>query len=157
MRFSRSLAVVLFIFAVSISSLAQQPTLNRNQRQVVDQVKAIFVAAKADDFAKFNSLVLPGFYMYDGGKRFDGDAIMKLISDLRRKGFRYDWNVTDTDVHIEGKTAWVAYVNRGSVTDPKGKVMEMHWLESAFLEKHDGVWKIAFFHSTRVPEAQTGN
>ncbi|HWA94646.1 MAG TPA: nuclear transport factor 2 family protein [Terracidiphilus sp.] len=156
MRYPRLLAFVLLTFAVSVSSLAQQPTLSRNQQQIVDKVKAIFVAAQTDDFAKFNSLVLPGFYMYDGGKRFDGDAILKLISDLHRKGFRYDWNVTDTDVHIEGKTAWVAYVNRGSVTDPQGKVMEMRWLESAFLEKHDGVWKIAFFHSTRAPETQAG-
>ncbi|MDE3201903.1 MAG: nuclear transport factor 2 family protein [Acidobacteriota bacterium] len=136
--------------------MAQHSNLNKNQEQVVDKVKGMLVAAKTDDQAKFDSLILPGFYMYDGGKRFDGDAMMKLIKTLHGKGFRYDWNVTNPDVHIEGKTAWVAYVNRGSVTDPQGKVTMMSWLESGFLEKRDGVWKIAFLHSTRVPQTEVG-
>ncbi|MEI9985705.1 MAG: hypothetical protein WDN69_22500 [Aliidongia sp.] len=61
----------------------------------------------------------PGYPMYDGGMRFDGD------------------------------TAWVAYVNRGSVTDSHG-TRPQSWLESAFLRKRGGAWKIAFLHSTHA-------
>ncbi len=44
----------------------------------------------------------------------------------------------------------VAYTNKGSITDASGTINQK-WLESAFLEKQAGTWKIVFMHSTRVP------
>ena len=55
-----------------------------------------------------------------------------------------------------GDTAWIAYVNQGSITDASGTVSQK-WLESAFLQKKAGIWRIAFLHSTRVPEALRQN
>jgi hypothetical protein len=59
-------------------------------------------------------------------------------------------NVTEPDVHISGNTAWIAYGNQGSISDASG-TMNQKWLESVFLEKREGVWKIVFMPSTRVP------
>lgn len=154
MRFFLRIPVAVLALSLAVPTIAQQKSLTKDQQQVLDTVNSIFVAAKADDLAKFNSIVMPGYYMFDGGMRFDGDAIMKPIRDEHAKGTRYDWNVTDPDVHVTGNTAWIAYENRGSITDPQGKITQMTWLESAILEKHDGVWKIAFFHSTRVAGPQ---
>ena len=47
-------------------------------------------------------------------------------------------------------SAWIAYINKGSVTDATGTTNQK-WLESAFLEKQAGVCKIVFMHSTRTP------
>jgi len=77
---------------------------------------------------------------------------MALIKAQHAAGKRYEWKVTEPDVHISGKTAWIAYVNRGSIRDASGTVNQT-WLESAFLEKQAGTWKIVFMHSTRVPVA----
>ncbi len=153
MRFFSIISFAIFTIAFAVPLDAQQKRLTADEQRVVDTVKAIFVAAKSDDFAKFHAIVVPGYYMFDGGERFGGDAIMKLIKEDHAKGIKYDWNVTNPDVHIDGYTAWIAYLNRGSITDAHGKVTRMNWLESAFLEKQDGVWKIAFFHSTRVQAA----
>jgi ketosteroid isomerase-like protein len=142
------LALMLFV-AVGRSG-GQQRTLNADQMQVVDTVKEIFSAAALDDLAKFHAVVAPGFYLYDAGARFDGDAIMTLIKAEHAKGRRYEWNVTEPDVHVVGDTAWIAYVNKGAVTDESGTKAQS-WLESAFLERRGGVWKIVFMHSTRVP------
>ena len=109
-------------------SMAQQKTLSPEQAKVVEAVKEIFVAAKADDMAKFDELLLPGFYMFDVGKRFDGDAIMRLVRDYHAKGIKFEWNVTGPDVHIAGNSAWIAYVNRGRIIDPQGKATEQSWL-----------------------------
>ena len=57
---------------------------------------------------------------------------------------------TEPEVHINGNTAWIAYVNKGSISDASG-IVNQNWLESAFLEKQAGTWKIVFMHSTRVP------
>jgi hypothetical protein len=144
------LALVLFV-AVRSSS-GQLGVLSADQGQVVDTVKGIFAAATVDDLAKFHVVVARGFYLSDAGVRFDGDAIMTLMKAQHAKGRRYEWNVTEPDVHVMGDTAWIAYVNKGSVTDESGTKAQ-RWLESAFLERRRGVWKIAFMHSTRVPAA----
>jgi hypothetical protein len=46
--------------------------------------------------------------------------------------------------------AWIAYVNKGSITDASG-TSQQNWLESGFLRKRDGTWEMVFLHSTRVP------
>jgi ketosteroid isomerase-like protein len=122
--------------------------------QILDAVSTIFRAALTDDVAKFDSVVTPDFYIFDGGTRFNGDALMSLIKAQHAAGNRYQWNVTEPDVHISGNTAWVAYINKGSITDSFGTTKQ-NWLESAFLEKRAGDWKIVFMHSTRVPSSST--
>jgi ketosteroid isomerase-like protein len=139
----------MLFFAVRSSS-GQQSALSADQTQVVDAVKGVFAAATVDDLAKFHAVVAPGFYIYDAGARFDGDAIMTLIKAQHAKGRQYEWNVTEPDVHVIGDTAWIAYVNKGSMTDESG-TKALSWLESAFLERHGGIWKVVFMHSTRVP------
>jgi ketosteroid isomerase-like protein len=119
-------------------------------------VSTIFTAARTDDVAKFNSVIAPDFYIFDGGARFNGEAIMALIKAQHAAGKRYEWNVTEPDVHISGDTAWIAYVNKGSITDASGTINQK-WLESAFLQKQAGVWKIVFMHSTRVPVVSQEN
>ena len=96
------------------------PKLTAEQTQIVDTVSTIFTAARTDDVAKFDSVIAPDFYIFDAGARFNGDSIMAFIKAQHLAGKRYEWNVTEPDVHINGKTAWVAYVNKGSVGDAAG-------------------------------------
>lgn len=120
---------------------------------VVQTVRSMFRAATNDDFKAFDALVEPGFYMYDNGQRFDGDAIMKLIAGAHAKGMKLVWNVTQPDVHVNCDEAWIAYVNDGSMQQgPSDPVVPVKWLESAVLRRDGGAWKVVFFHSTR--EAQ---
>jgi ketosteroid isomerase-like protein len=146
-----AVVVLALVCAVDVSiAEAQQKRLTADQRQIVDTVSTIFTAASTDDVAKFDSVIASDFYIFDGGARFNGDAIMAFIKAQHAAGKRYEWNVTEPDVHISGNTAWIAYVNQGSITDASG-TMNQKWLESAFLQKQAGIWKIVFMHSTRVP------
>jgi hypothetical protein len=145
------------IFSPNVTTArAQQKSITSDQKQVVDAVSTIFTAARADDVAKFDSVIAPGFYIFDGGARFNGDTIMAFIKAQHAAGKRYEWNVTEPEVHIHGNTAWIAYVNKGNISDASGTVNQ-NWLESAFLEKQAGIWKIVFMHSTRVPIATQEN
>ena len=144
------------IFSPNVTTArAQQKSITSDQKQVVDAVSTIFTAARADDVAKFDSVIAPGFYIFDGGARFNGDTIMAFIKAQHAAGKRYEGNVTEPEVHIHGNTAWIAYVNKGSISDASGTVNQ-NWLESAFLEKQAGTWKIVFMHSTRVPPPTQG-
>jgi ketosteroid isomerase-like protein len=139
------------IFSPNVSTArAPQMSLTSDQKQVVDTVSTIFSAVGAEDMAKFNSVIAPDFYIFANGMRFNGDALMAAIKALHAAGKRTDEHVTEPNIHITGNTAWIAYVNKGSITDASGTVKQ-NWLESAFLEKQAGTWKILFMHSTRFP------
>ncbi len=122
-------------------------------KQVADTIRAMYAAAQKDNLDGFHAVVAPGFYAFDDGQRFDGDALMRMVIDLHGKGAKAVWTVTQPDVHISGNSAWIAYTNVGSLQmSPTAPVVPVQWLESAVLEKQSGRWKIVFFHSTRVPE-----
>jgi ketosteroid isomerase-like protein len=144
MKRTRLVLAVMTLFAGNMNAGTEE------QQQIVNTVSTIFAAALTDDVAKFDSVIAPGFYIFDVGARFNGDSVMASIKALHAAGKRYEWNVTEPDVHISGDTAWIAYVNKGSITDASGTAKQ-NWLESAFLEKRAGNWKIVFMHSTRVP------
>jgi len=145
------LALMSFVHVSTAS--ARQKALTNEGTRIVDAVNTLFTAVRTDDAAKLNSIVAPDFYMFEGGRRFNGEAIMAQIKALQVAGKRFEWSVTEPDIHISGNTAWIAYVNDGSIADASGRVPQQ-WLESAFLEKQAGIWKILFVHSTRVPTPQ---
>jgi hypothetical protein len=124
-----------------------------DEAAVTNTLRTMFAAATVGDMPKLRGLFAPGAYLFDGGTRYDSvDALMKSIHTYQAKGIKLVWNVTQPDVHVHCQQAWIAYVNSGSITFPGAKnATPTIWLESADLEKHDGVWKIAFFQSTRVP------
>jgi len=79
-----------------------------------------------------------------------GDELMGFVMDGHAAGKVYVWKVTQPQVHVDGETAWITCVNLGSLQDETGK-KGLSWLESAVLRRSSGVWRIHFFHSTRVP------
>jgi hypothetical protein len=140
----------LLFFAKGYSGLAQQPS-SAEREKIVSVMTTFFASAHDDDLAKFHSIIAPGFYIFDSGARFDGDAVMDLIKGLHAMGKHYEWSVTEPDVHImNGSVAWIAYVNKGTISSGS-TTTNQQWLESAFLEKIEGEWKIMFIQSTRVP------
>src|SRR3977135_1589792 len=140
LRIALTIVVFELILPAHVSTArAQQQPLTSDQRQIVDTMSAIFAAARTDDVAKFDSVIASDFYIFDGGTRFNGDAIMAFIKAQHAAGRRYEWNVTEPDVHISGDTAWIAYVNKGSITDASGTAKQ-NWLESAFFERRAGNW-----------------
>ena len=123
--------------------------ISTDDAAVIDAMKTMYVAALTDDLAKFYTVASPDFYAFDGGKRFTGNELMALIKKAHADGEVYVWTVNEPEVYVDGNTAWITFVNRGSVTDSAGKT-DVTWLESAILRKHENRWLIHFFHSSRA-------
>jgi ketosteroid isomerase-like protein len=161
MRLNKIVRLISPLFAIllSISHACAQscPDVPSEHEPIVASIRTLFAAAEKDDYALFRKTLTPDFYAYDGGRRFDGVALLDFLkTEFQDKGYVYRWSVTDTSVHMACDTAWVTYVNVGSVTDPSGKLLPMEWLESVILEKHDGRWLVRFVHSTRASESAAG-
>jgi len=137
-------------FALISTAKAQKDSPVSGQEQIVRAVNTVFAAIRTEDSQELNSVVTPDFYIFDGGVRLTADSLMTHMKALFAAGKRYEWSVTEPDVHVTGNTAWIAYINKGSIGDAAGSASQ-EWLESAFLEKQAAIWKIAFIHSTRVP------
>ena len=153
MSFQMMVRFILVALAslLPVWATAQLKTSADGQSEVVQPVRTLFSALETGNDVQFASVITSDFYIFDGGKRFSGQEILALMKALRAAGKSYKWNPSEADVHQIGNIAWVAYVNKGSITDSSG-TKDQEWLESAFLERQGAVWKIAFMHSTRVPE-----
>ena len=148
--------LILFPFLACLSAGAQQVPMcaqtTADQSAIVDTLRSMFAAAKADDLPAFHAVTTQDFYAYDNGKRFEADELMNLIRDFHAKGYVFVWSVTDPQVHTGCNVAWVTYVNRGSIKPPQGAATETSWLESAVMAHEQSGWKVRFLHSTRVPQ-----
>jgi quercetin dioxygenase-like cupin family protein len=136
------------IVLTEVKSMTSDPSVDHDA--IVDAMRTMYLALGKDDVALFRSVTAADFFTYDGGKRFNGDELTAFIKSRHDAGVVYVWEVTEPDVRVDGRTAWITYVNRGSVTDDAGK-KDVVWLESAVLRKDAAAWQIQFFHSTRMP------
>ena len=142
--------VLLLTLTVEAVAADSPEPATAEKTQVSETIRSMFAALAAEDFAKLRAVVAPDFYAFEAGGRITGDALIDLIKKAHAAGKVYVWTVNEPEVHIDGKTAWVTYVNRGSIKDAAG-TKDVSWLESAVLRKEKGNWRIQFFHSTRVP------
>ena len=147
---ARICATLLLLSAAFAGSLAHASSLVDDQDKAVETVRQMFVALANDDADLFRSVTSADFYSFEVGKRFEGDELLQVVRKAHAAGRVYVWTVMDPEVRVDGDTALVTYVNRGSVKDATG-VKELSWLESAVLRRDKDVWRIHFFHSTRVP------
>jgi hypothetical protein len=146
-------AVVLLAgAALAADSTVCPAAASDEEAQVVQALQTMYAAATTDDLAGFHSVAASDFYAYDGGKRFNGDAIMTMVKGLHAAGNVYVWKVTDPEVHITCGLAWVTYVNQGSLQNASGQT-NLTWLESAILQKEKAQWRVRFMQSTRVPQS----
>jgi hypothetical protein len=140
-------AVILLGGCIAVHASSPATTTNSDKTKVVEAVATLFVAFRTDDLDKFHSVASPTFYAFDHGKRFDGDALMLLIRKAHAADNVFEWHVTEPEVQIFGDTAWITYVNKGSI-QAASKKTDLTWLESAVLRKEHGAWHVLFLHST---------
>ena len=128
------------------------PAPDKAITEVGQTMRDMYAALTKDDLGAWRAAITKDFFSFDGGKRFDGDALFDLIKTNHAKGTVYVWTVNDPKVDVACDMALVTYANTGSVTFSATATRSVSWLESATL-RHDGQrWRISFFHSTRVPD-----
>jgi hypothetical protein len=148
---------VLMCAAAGHAVVAQQTktcsATDADKPAVAETLRTMYAVAMKNDVAGFDALLAPGFYMYDNGHRYEGDEIMtRVMPSYTQKGFKFAWSVQEPVVEVDCNTAWITYVNKGSITQPDGTKADQSWLESAVLEKRNGRWLLRFFHSTRAEQ-----
>ena len=86
------LAVALNVALVSSAASASCIATPADKSQVVEAMRTMYAAAASDDLAKFHTVAASDFYAFDGGKRYDGDALMELAKQFHAAGDVIVWN-----------------------------------------------------------------
>ena len=120
---------------------------------------------KPGDIDGWRAATTKDFFSFDGGKRFDGDALFDLIKANHAKGTVYVWTVNDPKVDVACDTALITYVNTGSVTNvaldkgmtfvlrERGEVIEVSCI-GKFVQIDDGQFGVG---SQRVSHEMAAN
>ena len=148
----RRVAVVLALAACGRAPAPAAPTpacAPRDEAAVIKAVEAMYAALKTDDLAGFQAVTTNDFYAFERGERMDGVALPTAIAQAHASGRLFVWNVTKPQVHIDCRLATITFVNEGSMGDAQ-TMQPRSWVESASLVYEGNLWRLQFFHSTRV-------
>lgn len=89
------IAAVFTIVACAGAAFARSPSGRdasaSDQDEIVQALRTMYAAATTDDLKLFHTVAAPDFYAFDGGKRYDGDALMDLAKALHAAGSVYVW------------------------------------------------------------------
>ena len=149
----RRLAALSALFLLGVGSAATAQPATGDAQAVEATVRGLFTDMAADNAPAAAKRLAPDFYAFDGGKRFEGEALVQLVEKLRQSGVVIRWNLGPVDVHVSGDLAWAAWDNHGSVGKPPAE-KPVSWQESAVLKRENGAWRIVFLHSNRVDPPQ---
>lgn len=142
-----------FLAILPVNVSAKAPTVcapsPTAQSDALKALAGVFAALRADDEAGFESQTTADFYAYDVGKRLTAAELLGLVKSAHAAGKKYEWTVTEPQMHVLCDWAWVTYVNMGSLEDISGR-QELKWLESAILHYDNAHWRVQFLHSTRA-------
>ncbi|GLQ99343.1 nuclear transport factor 2 family protein [Dyella mobilis] len=147
MKFKAIFLTACTTFCATGVACAQSPS--SADAAVAQTVSAFLSALSQGNEGTLHKLTCQGFYAFDAGSRFSGDDLFALVKKYQAAGSAFSWSVTMPEVHVTGKSAWITYVNQGSIKNAAG-TKSMHWLESAQLQNNGDGWCINFLHSTPV-------
>lgn len=113
-------------------------------------MRVMFAAKADDDMARYRQVTTQDFYAFDIGRNMTSDQLIKVVREARESGMTFNWQVTEPRVHVDVQTAWITYVNRGSIRIGADQ-RKMVRLEPAVLRKTGDTWRIRFLHRTVAP------
>ena len=123
-------------------------------QDLVATIERAFAVLGSPDQPRREDVFCEDFHAFENGVSMTGAELFELMRAAHAQGRRYRWSVESPRVEAEGKLALVRYVNRGAITErPGADPMPMAWLESVLLRRRASGWRIAFLHSTRMPQS----
>ncbi|MBS1661821.1 MAG: nuclear transport factor 2 family protein [Bacteroidetes bacterium] len=121
-----------------------------DQKAVQQAVIGIFDGISAADLQVVKTHATPDLTILENGIVWNMDTVAAKITQLKAlTSYHRDNHLDFIQTNINENTAWVSYHNSANVVMNE-RNSTRNWLESAFLIKNGGVWKVQLLHSTVV-------
>ena len=143
--------IVLLLCTTLFRQVSAQSSFSSQETAANQTVVDFFEALSSADTSRIRSLTTADFILLENGEVWTIQMLINYMRGINLNDFKRINNLEFIDTDIKGKAAWTAYHNSASITT-KGQTTDIHWLESAFLQKQRGAWKIRMLHSTNKPK-----
>ena len=132
-----------------LASFCMQAQNTPEPAKVQQAVIQLFDGIAALDETMIKRHVTTDFVLLEDGAVWTTDTLINKLNPLKAARFSRINHLRFIQTDVKGNTAWVAYYNTADMTINETK-RTANWLESAFLVKQGGIWKIRLLHSTVV-------
>jgi hypothetical protein len=146
---------LLLLLALGIGQAVAAPDDCRtadDHTAIIGVIEQMLAALARSDEQEFRRNTTADFTAYDIGRRFSGTGLFELVQQVRAEGNHFSWSVTNPEVLVDCRMAFVSYENQGWV-ESAGVRKSRRWLESVQLLFTGDRWQVRFLHSTPVAES----
>ena len=129
--------------------VAEEPAVDieAEKQNVEEVVRNFYDAVTSHNYQGIRDLCTDDYILFESGQVMNVEDFINFITPF--EGATMTYNLEDVKVDVEDSIAWIRLRSKAKVTMGE-QVMDYEWLESAVLKKQEGIWKIAFYHSTTV-------
>jgi hypothetical protein len=142
----KKIYLILFIMAGMLIYACQENKPTDDPEKLKAIVTGYFDGLKMKDFEKMKDLTTNDFLLFENGKVFNNDSLIKKISSYSK--FIADYEFDNFTINIDKNTGNLRYFNHGEFIINDTIHRAVNWLESATFKKVDNTWKMEFLHST---------
>ena len=144
MSLKRCVIFIVLLLPVCVAFVAVQ----ENNKAVHAPIIQVFDGLAENNVSKVLEHCTADVTILENGVIWNVDSIRKNMASMPKDLKRIN-TFEFIDTRITTDAAWVSYKNQADFTI-NGKKRMVRWLESAFLIKDQGRWKIQLLHSTVV-------
>lgn len=141
----KKLPVIILATGVLFFYSCQQKKTD-DPEKLKEVLTGYFDAIKARDFQKMKDLSTEDFILFEDGKVFNNDSLIKLMSTM--PDAVVDYKFENFIINVDQNTGNMRYYNQGEFIINDTIRLTPRWLESATFKKIDNNWKLEFLHST---------
>jgi ketosteroid isomerase-like protein len=142
--------LLCFIFSCQkAEEVAEEPVVDveAEKQNVEEVIHNFYDAASTHNYQGIRDLCTDDYILFESGQVMNVEDFINFITPFESATMTY--NLEDVKTNVEGSVAWIRLRSKAKSTMDE-QVMDYEWLESAVLKKQEGIWKIAFYHSTTV-------
>jgi hypothetical protein len=145
---SRSAALLSLTITILFSFQAKsQSAYDRNVQQAITRM---LNGVSNRDMSIVRQNTTPDCLILEDGHLYTLDSVAKHLARAKKIASYHRVNhLYFATTRVEGNAAWVAFTDIADITT-NGKATTDNFLESAYLTKINGVWKVQMIHSTAV-------
>ena len=134
--------------ATALSSNAQTQATD-TVLNVEQTIIRFFNGISALDWKVMETTTTDNFLLLEDGAVWNMDSLVTRLSPLKSMSFSRVNQLKFIEQGESKNAAWAAYHNTADIK-VNGREVKLEWMESAFLIKENGAWKIRLLHSTKL-------
>ena len=125
------------------------------EQQVIQTMEHFFEVLDVDNYERklLEEVVTKDFKIFEAGEVMDIERFHAFVTHVDPNVAplsETSWTLSNFDISLDKDSAHVNYINRGMFKHGDEMTAKLHWMESAYLIRQTGGYKIKFLNSNVV-------